>query len=76
MAKVYIHISNGFSLFSSSILRGKNVVAVYKDGVGMTKILTSGIPTGKEVTVNGISGSVLLPNKPERGEAITIIYQN
>lgn len=72
--KVYDYNGN-LSLFSSPSLRDKSVIAVFKDGIGMTRIKTSGTPSGKEVTYFSATGSILLTSK-EPGEEIRVLYQN
>lgn len=78
--RIYNHIGGTFtsdpSNVGSTLLRHKNIVAVYRDGIGMSKIKTFGIPSNKEVVYFSLTGNILVDGISEPGTVTTILYQN
>ena len=60
----------------TALLQNRDVLEVYIDGIGRSKILTSGSPTGQEVKYTASTGRVDFPFTPEIGTRIVILYQN
>lgn len=62
--------------FSDASLINKDILSFEKDGVGFSKIKTSGTPASKEVVYTSSTGdfSWLIPSEP--GEEIHILYQD
>lgn len=60
----------------SDLLKGKIILEAVKDGVGFAKILTSGIPTGKQVVYDSAAGTVTFATTFEPNEISYIIYKN
>lgn len=70
-----------FQVRRFSLLVGKTILAVYKDGIGMTKITATTdpfapLPTGKHATFNPDTGTLAVPSKFEPGEITVILYQD
>lgn len=59
-----------------SVLSGKVILDVNKDGLGRSKILNSGSPVAKQVMYNSGAGSITFPQPFEPNEEIFIIYKN
>lgn len=67
--------------FDEALLYNKDIVAVHKDGIGNSKIVTSGSPASKEVkytseTVPSNVGRFLWAVEFEAGEEAYVLYQD
>lgn len=61
--------------FTDSQLINKRILAVYKDGVEFSEIITSGTPVNKQVKYTTGTGAILFPMTIEPGEEIAVLYQ-
>lgn len=60
----------------SAVLKGRNIIAVYRDGIGLSKIKTFGLPANKEAVYFTLTGVVLVNGASEPGTVTRILYQN
>lgn len=51
MKKAEFTAREGQTDIESALLYGKKILGIYPDGVGVTKFITSGSPTGRQVLV-------------------------
>jgi len=61
--------------FTDSALIGKDVIAIHKDGIGNSKIITSGTPLNKEAKFVSSTGQVEWGIPFEIGEEAYVLYQ-
>lgn len=61
--------------FVDADLQNKNLFEAVKDGVGSSKIITSGSPVDKQVLFNTLTGSVTWAIPFEPGEESYVLYQ-
>lgn len=68
--------TGGETELTDASLIGKDILEFTKDGVGFSKILTSGTPVSKQVVYTSLTGKFewLIPAEP--GEEIYITYQD
>ena len=62
--------------FTEALLENKDILAVHKDGIGNSKIVTSGSPASKEVKYTTGTGTFLWAVEFEPGEEAYILYQD
>lgn len=62
--------------FTNALLINKDILEVNKDGLGNSKIITSGSPASKEVKYTAASGTFLWAVAFEPGEEAYILYQD
>ncbi len=61
--------------FTDTQLINKRVLAVFRDGVEYSEIITSGSPTDKQVKYTSATGAILFWIAMEPGEEIAVLYQ-
>jgi hypothetical protein len=63
--------------FTNTLLIGKNIFAVFKDGVEHSRILLTGTPVNKDVLFNSITGGInfAVGVEIQAGEEIAVLYQ-
>ncbi len=61
--------------FSAEQLMNKNILAVFKDGIEFSEIITSGLPTMKQVKYTAATGTLLFDIAIEPDEEIAVLYQ-
>lgn len=66
----------GETAFEDAALIGKYILHVDKDGVGRSRIITSGTPVNKEVRYTSASGEFLFAQAFEPGEEAVVIYRD
>jgi len=62
--------------FSNSVLIGKDIQVVTKDGIAFSRIITTGTPLNKEVKYTSSTGTIEFAMTVETGEEIVINYQS
>jgi len=62
--------------FTEPLLAGKDILFVDKDGIGNSKIITSGSPASKEVLYGTADGSFTWAMEFEPGEEAVVLYQD
>jgi hypothetical protein len=65
----------GESGFTDTQLINKSILAVWKDGIEFSEIITSGLPVNKQVKYNSVDGSILFAITIEPTEEIAVLYQ-
>lgn len=60
---------------TSSLLIGRNIVKVSRDGVDASSIISTGSPVNKQALYETSTGTVSFENALETGEQIKILYQ-
>lgn len=76
MTRLEVTFNGTNTYIEEAILQNRQVVEVYLDGVGRSRILTSGTPTGQEALYLAATGRVAFPLVPEQGTQIVVLYQN
>jgi hypothetical protein len=69
-------LGNGTDSVSAPILIGMDVVEISIDGIGRSKILTSGIPIDQEVVFDSTNGSITFAEIFNNDTQIFVLYQN
>lgn len=69
-------VSVGDTSFSSSLLIGKDILEVVKDGLGQAILITSGTPVGKEAKYTTSTGTIEFAVQFEAGEEAYVLYQD
>ncbi len=67
--------TGGEAGFTDAVLIGKDILEVNKDGIGNSKIITSGTPVSKEVKYISSTGQFIWAIPFEPGEEAYILYQ-
>lgn len=71
--KILNYVGEGGEVtFTNSLLIGKNIFAVFKDGI--QQVIVTGTPVGKEVKIDIVTGEVTFGIQFENGEIATILY--
>lgn len=68
--------TGGEAQFTASLLINKSILAVHKDGIGFSKLITSGTPASKEAKYTAASGRIDFPIAFEPGEEAYVLYQD
>jgi len=71
----YTGIAGEFS-FSNALLIGKDILDVVVDGIGRSKIITSGTPVDQEAKYTTGTGTIELPVPIDNGTEVYILYQD
>jgi hypothetical protein len=71
-----LSMAGGELSFTSSLLIGKDILSVVKDGMGQATIITSGIPVGKECLYDLSTGTFTFAVQFEAGEEAYVLYQD
>ena len=69
-------IGNNSNSISSPILIGRELLEVSVDGVGRSKLISAGTPTGQEVKFDITTGTLSFAETIELGTQIFVLYQN
>lgn len=64
----------GETSFTSTLLIGKNITNVVKDGIGLSRIILSGTPINKEVKFDSTTGTITFSVPLEPSEEIYVTY--
>ncbi len=62
--------------FTNALLIDKDIIAVNKDGLGNSKIVTTGSPASKEVKYTAATGTLLWAVEFEPNEEAYVLYQD
>jgi hypothetical protein len=73
---VSLSMAGGEVSFTSSLLIGKDILSVVKDGMGQAIIITSGIPVGKECLYDTTTGTFTFAVQFETGEEAYVLFQD
>lgn len=77
MKRLEYMASGGENNFSNTLLIGKDILAVYKDGIGSSKIISGGgVLLNKEAGYRNPTGNISFANTFERGEKAIVLYQD
>ena len=68
--------SSGETSFSKDILQNKDILDVVVDGVGRSRIITSGTPVDQEAKYSSGSGTIEVPIPLDNGIEVYVLYQN
>jgi hypothetical protein len=75
MKKLEYTATGGEQDVTSTLLIGKTILSVLKDGIGYTKIVTT-TPGEKEVQYINYKGQIVFPVQLTPGESILVLYQD
>lgn len=68
--------TGGETYFSDGLLYQKDVIDVVVDGVGRSRLITSGTPVGQEALYESIYSRITLPGALEPGTEVYVLYQD
>jgi hypothetical protein len=75
MKKLEYTATGGEQDITSTLLIGKTILSVLKDGIGYTKIVTT-TPTGNQVQYINYLGQIVFPVQLTPGESLLVLYQD
>lgn len=76
MKKLEYFAAGGETNFSNPLLIGKTILSVEKDGIGYTKIITTGAPTDKHILYTNYTGTLSFASQMTPGEYVLVLYQD
>ena len=67
--------TGGENYFTNTLLQGKSIIDVNRDGISCSEILTSGTPVDKECLYTSAQGKITFASNLEPNEKIFVLYQ-
>lgn len=61
--------------FSNNNIATRRIINVTKDGIDYSQIITTGVPTGKQVLYLASTGTITFPYDMEPDEQVVVLYQ-
>lgn len=68
--------TGGEDSFADVLLQNKDILDVVVDGVGRSRLITTGTPVGQEALYDSTAGSITLPGTMEPDTEVYVLYQD